>query len=126
MPRFKWSERSLVEMEGIHPDLRKLCDLALKLSTQDFGIIDGLRTIKEQREYVRLGASKTMNSRHLHGLAVDTMAYVNGKGRWESILYIPIRKAFEQASAKLDIPIGKKISWDIGHIELAKKRYPDP
>lgn len=127
MPKsgFKWSKRSLLELKGIHPDLRKLADLALSLSKQDFMIVDGLRTVAQQREYVKKGASKTMKSRHLQGFAIDVAAVISGKVRWEIELYRPIREAFEQASGMLEIPIGKMISWDIGHIELDKKRYPD-
>lgn len=122
----KWSKRSLEHLKGIHPDLRMLCNRALELSKQDFMVIDGLRTLKEQKEFVAKGASKTLKSRHLHGFAVDLAAIVAGKVRWEIELYRPIREAFEKASVELEIPIGKMISWDIGHIELDKKAYPDP
>src|SRR5262245_56344817 len=125
MPDFKWSKRSLAELKGIHPDLRALCDEALRLSKQDFMIVDGLRTLAQQREYVRRKASKTLKSRHLQGFAVDVAALINGKVRWEDPLYAPIREAFVKASQKLDIPMGPVISWDIGHIELDKRRYPD-
>ena len=49
----------------------------------DFGVICGLRTIEEQRELVKSGASQTMKSKHIDGLAVDLMAYVGPRGSWE-------------------------------------------
>lgn len=124
--KYSWSKDSLKQMQGIHPDLRKLCDRALRLSRIDFRVIDGVRTLAEQRRHFNNGASKTMKSRHLHGYAVDLAALVGGKVRWEDVYYKPIREAFEKASAQLSIPIGKAIKWDMGHIELAKKEYPDP
>ena len=123
---FKWSKRSLKELQGIHPDLRKLCDRALALSSIDFLIVDGLRTIEEQKRHVASGASKTLRSRHLHGFAVDFAAVIGGKIRWEVVYYAPIRDAFRRASKELGVPLGPDISWDPGHIELSKRKYPDP
>ncbi|UYZ83187.1 hypothetical protein MTZ49_11320 [Entomomonas sp. E2T0] len=76
---FKFSQRSLDKLTGINPDLRKVVDRALQLSTIDFGITEGLRDRATQEKYVASGASQTMNSRHLTGHAVDVVAYVNGK-----------------------------------------------
>ena len=126
MPKWTWGEISLENLEGIHPDLRRLCDEALRTSPIDFRVIDGLRTMKEQIEFKKRGASQILKSRHLHGFAVDVAALVLGKVRWEDPLYVPIREAFAKASKKFDIPLGKTIKWDMGHFELDKKRYPDP
>lgn len=129
MSAFRWSLRSSKSMEGIHPDLRKVCDLALRLTDQDFIVIDGKRTLGEQKKHVASGASKTMKSRHLHGFAVDVAALIAGKVRWEAVYYKPLGVAFKQASTRLGIPIkwGGDWKWkDWGHFELDKKRYPDP
>jgi len=69
----KWSKRSLDSLKGIHPDLRRVMDRALQESPIDFTVIEGLRTEARQRELVAKGASKTMNSRHITGHAVDLM-----------------------------------------------------
>jgi peptidoglycan LD-endopeptidase CwlK len=124
-----WSKRSLAQLKGIHPDLRRVCDLALNLSTIDFMVIDGVRTLEEQQVHVANGASKTLNSRHLHGYAVDVAAMVGGKIRWEDAYYRPIGAAFVSASGRLRIPIVWGGTWrwkDWGHFELDRKRYPDP
>lgn len=129
MTGFTWSIRSLEEMSDIHPDLRKLCDKALRLSKHDFIIIDGRRTLAEQRKHFNNGASKTMKSRHLHGFAVDFVPLIGGKIRWEPVYFKPIGLAFDKASKQLRIPIvwGGNWRWkDWGHIELDKKKYPDP
>jgi len=127
---FKWSLRSLGEMKDIHPDLRKVCNLALKYSTTDFIVTDGKRTLAEQKKHVASGASKTLKSRHLHGLAVDVAPLVAGKVRWEAAYFRPIAEAFRQASRELGIPIEWGGDWktfkDMPHFELRKKEYPDP
>ncbi|MGL5735297.1 MAG: M15 family metallopeptidase, partial [Beijerinckiaceae bacterium] len=69
----KWSKRSLDNLAGIHPDLRRVMDRALHESPIDFTVIEGLRTVERQKELVAKGASKTMNSRHITGHAVDLM-----------------------------------------------------
>ena len=70
---------------------------AITVSKQDFSVICGLRTIEEQRALVAKGASQTMKSKHLDGIAVDLMAYVDG-GRWELNLYDEIADAMSEGS----------------------------
>ena len=54
-------------LQGVHPDLVKVVELAITLTTQDFRVIEGLRTHERQAHLVRKGASRTMKSRHLTG-----------------------------------------------------------
>lgn len=126
MGNWKWSPRSQKALKGIHPDLRKVADLALELSPIDFIIVEGRRTIAKQREYVRKGASKTMNSRHLYGLAID---YVDVGGTYKIERMRQISMAFKQAAKHLKIPINWGGDWksfrDTPHIQLDKKRYPN-
>jgi len=105
MSKFRLSQRSLSRMEGVHPDLVRVVKRAIELTEIDFGITEGLRTKERQRELVAAGASKTMNSRHLTGHAIDVAAYVGGEVRWDWPLYITIAEAFQQAARELDVPI---------------------
>ena len=73
---YKLSKRSLARLEGVDEKMIRVVKTAITFSTVDFGVIQGLRTIEEQRELVAKGASQTMKSKHLDGLAVDLMAYV--------------------------------------------------
>jgi peptidoglycan L-alanyl-D-glutamate endopeptidase CwlK len=77
--------RSLAELEGVHPKLVEVVKRSIELTTQDFAVHDGLRTIAEQREYVRRGVSKTMNSMHMrqedgYGHAFDLVPYISSVG----------------------------------------------
>jgi peptidoglycan L-alanyl-D-glutamate endopeptidase CwlK len=105
---------------GVDPRLAVIAGRALGKTPIDFVIIDGVRTEAEQREMVRTGASKTMNSKHLTGRAIDIMAWLNGKGRWEPELYQRIWPAFEAAAGELGLELvwGGSWGWDWGHIEL--------
>lgn len=124
---FRWSIRSKKAMEGIHPDLRKVCDLALQLSSQDFVIAQGKRTIEQQKQYVAQGKSQTMHSRHLGGFAIDYVDYPAFS--YNEAKCKLIADAFKSASAQLNIPIVWGGDWehfkDDDHIELSKEKYPD-
>lgn len=125
---YKLSQRSLDRMAGIHPDLTRVVLRAIELTTVDFAITQGLRTIEQQRQYVADGKSRTMNSRHLTGHAVDVVAYRDGKVSWTASDYNPIAKAFKAAAEKLDIPIVWGGDWksflDCPHFELDRATYP--
>jgi len=127
---FKYSNRSLGNLKGIHPDLRKVADRAIEISKVDFIITDGLRTLKEQREFVRKGASKTMKSRHLYGLAIDFVAIVANKVTYKVSAMRTVSEAFKAAARELGIEIEWGGDWkkfqDTPHIQLSKKKYPDP
>lgn len=125
----RWGKTSLFNLEGIKPDLRKLADRALQLSTTDFRVVDGLRTIEEQRRNVKKGVSKTMRSRHLTGHAIDFAALTDdGDVDWNTIpKYKAIGAAFKRAAKELGIKIewGGDWNWkDWGHIQLDWATYP--
>jgi peptidoglycan L-alanyl-D-glutamate endopeptidase CwlK len=128
MSNFKLSRRSLERMQGVHPDLVKVVLLAIQLTEVDFGITEGVRTIEKQREYYAKGASKTMNSRHLTGHAVDLAAYIGSEVRWDWPLYHKIADAMKRAANSLNVPIVWGGDWksfkDGPHFELDRKVYP--
>jgi peptidoglycan L-alanyl-D-glutamate endopeptidase CwlK len=100
---FSFGERSRKELVGVQPKLVASVEFAIGISPIDFAVHDGLRTLEEQREYLRTGASKTLNSKHLkqadgYGHAVDLVPYVNGKLRWELPLCIQIAGVVWQAA----------------------------
>ncbi len=125
---FSLRKRSLDRMTGVHPDLVKVVKLAITLTEVDFGVTEGLRNIDRQRELVAKGASKTMNSRHLTGHAVDLVAYVGSEVRWDWPLYHKIAEAMKRAANALGVPIVWGGDWksfkDGPHFELDRKAYP--
>lgn len=95
--------RSRAELEGVHPDLVRVVERAIQVTSQDFSVHDGIRTLDEQRELYRRGASRTLNSKHLpqedgYGYAVDLVPYVGGRLRWEWPLIYPIAEAMRAAA----------------------------
>lgn len=116
MNNFKFSNKSLKRLEGVHPSLVKVMKRAIELSEVDFSIIQGIRTIDEQRRLVAEGKSLTLNSRHLvqkdgYGYAVDVVSYpVN----WSLYAFYPIAKAVRKAAEELNV----KVRWGGGWVIL--------
>lgn len=113
---YKLSKRSLARLEGVDDRLVRVVKTAITISNVDFGVIQGLRTIEEQRELVAKGASQTMKSKHLEGLAVDLMAYVGSRGSWEMSLYDDIADAMKLAAIEEGVPIRWGAAWQISDI----------
>lgn len=125
---FRLSTRSRDRMKGVHPDLVRIVERAIQLTPVDFMVTEGLRTAQRQAELVRAGASRTNNSRHLTGHAVDIAALVDGQVRWDWPLYPRIAAAFKQAAREQNTPITWGGDWpklrDGPHFELERKAYP--
>ena len=109
---YKLGKGSLAKLVGVDERLQDIVHRAIKVTSQDFSVICGCRTIAEQEALVAKGASQTMKSKHLLGLAVDLMAYVNG-GRWELNLYDEIADAMKEASKETEVDLRWGASWHI-------------
>lgn len=85
------SNKSLAKLDGVHPDLVAIVERAIQSSSQDFSVGEGLRSIDRQHELYNTGRSKTLNSRHLTGHAVDPFPYPIS---WDWEYFYPISDAF--------------------------------
>ena len=133
--KFKFSQNSLNRLATVHPDLQRVARRAIELSSVDFSIAQGRRTLDEQRrlygkgrtiaQCVRMGVPaayarpaeakvtwiRPENGNHLSGNALDVAPYVNGKLEYDDNgklgLWPKIAKAFKDAAREL----GVKIEW---------------
>jgi len=130
----EWDKVSVERLKGVHPHLRKLADAVLQAAPWPIRVTEGLRTLERQKQLVAIKASKTMNSRHLTGHAIDVVPYVDldrdGKIETEELynkalfgLLIPIGK---DCADKLEIETvwGYDWGWDMPHWELNRRYYP--
>lgn len=126
---FRFSSRSLSNLEGVHPDLVAVAHRALQVTEIDFLVTEGLRTREKQIELVRAGASRTTRSRHLTGHAIDVAAWAAGEVRWDWPLYEELSRAFKRAAFELKVPIVWGGDWksfrDGPHYELSRTEYPE-
>lgn len=104
--------RSIERLKGVDCRLVAVTRRAAEISTVDFQVTEGLRTLARQKQLVAQGASQTLRSRHLTGHAVDVVAYVGTRISWELPLYFPIRDAFTRAAHELGVTIRWGGDWD--------------
>lgn len=131
---YKFSKRSASRLATCHPDLQKVLNEVIK--HVDCTIIEGIRTVETQEEYVRTGKSKTMNSKHLpqddgYSHAVDVIAYPI---QWENEARNYMFAGFVKGvAASMGIKLRLGADWngnfdttdqkfhDLVHIELIKE-----
>lgn len=113
---FVLSRRSLSNLEGVNPVLVDIVHYAIDVTSIDFGVISGVRTVEEQRELVARGASQTMNSKHLTGHAVDLMVYIGSRASWELNLYDDVAEAIRAGAIKYDAPVRWGAAWTVDDI----------
>jgi len=125
----RYSARSLESLRGIHPDLRRVIDRALQDSPLDFAVIEGLRSKARQAQMVASGASKTMNSRHLTGHAVDLLPIGPNGPAFDWPLYDQLGPAVKAAAQREGVAIVWGGDWkrfrDGPHFELDRSVYPE-
>jgi peptidoglycan L-alanyl-D-glutamate endopeptidase CwlK len=113
---FILSERSLSRLSGVNDSLVQVVKLAFNYTSVDFGVTEGLRSVDRQRELVAAGASQTMDSKHIQGLAVDLVAYIGTRVSWELNLYDNIADAVRLAAMEVDVPVRWGAAWHIKDI----------
>jgi peptidoglycan L-alanyl-D-glutamate endopeptidase CwlK len=110
--------------EGVDTRLIEICDLAITLTTIDFGIpsTGGLRDDATQHSLYLNGKSKLdgykKESKHQDGKALDFYAYVSGTASWDAHHLAVIAAAFLQAASIL----GYQLQW--GGLWKSFKDYP--
>lgn len=125
---FRLSNRSRQSLMGVHPELVRVIEAAILQTPVDFVVIEGVRSPRRQAALVKAGASRTLNSRHLSGHAVDLAAWVEGQIRWDWPLYARIAEAVKAKAKDLGVDLVWGGDWprlrDGPHFELCRKSYP--
>ena len=136
-----WDDNQKAAVNGMHPDLLELTTRASQLAGFPIGVniavVDdpkhgkvqmqgGVRDEANQQHMVDIGYSKTMNSNHLKGKAIDLVPLVDGQPQWNASpeQFKAISVAMEQASKELGIPVEWGGNWkgfkDLPHYQLPK------
>jgi len=125
---FQLSVRSRARLQGVHPALVDVIEAAIRETPVDFMVTEGLRTTARQAALVQAGASRTLNSRHLTGHAVDVAALLDGTVRWDWPLYPRIAGAIKSAARSRGVALVWGGDWprlrDGPHFELDRRVFP--
>lgn len=147
---FRFSKNSLARLATVEPALQRVAQRALEISCVDFVVVQGNRTLDEQKRlygkgrtaaqctakgvpasYARPNEAKvtwTLNSNHIGGRAIDVAPYVDGGINWDDNgklgLWPKIAAAFKQAADELGVSIVWGGDWtttkDRPHFELTR------
>jgi hypothetical protein len=123
-----FGDKSKANLVGVEPSLIAVTTLAISMCKSDFSVFAGVRSQREQNHLVAKGVSKSSNSYHLYGLAVDLVPYFEGRNWWDSPdkkiqqridqCFLDITEAMNQAKEIVGIEVdnGFKLwGWDKPH-----------
>lgn len=136
--------RSIARLQDVHPDLVRVVRRAAALSSLDFTVLEGWRGLPRQKQLLAQGATRTLNSRHLTGHAVDLAPMLDNVVRWDWSLYLKLAEIMRAASIHENVPIRWGGTWkllsaiqgpitakvlsrsfpDGPHFELPRANYP--
>jgi|TARA_Y100000310_G_scaffold282832_1_gene304374 peptidoglycan L-alanyl-D-glutamate endopeptidase CwlK len=106
MPHF--GKKSVANLKGVDTKLVNVLNQAIKHF--DFSVIEGVRTLETQKEYVAKGVSKTLKSKHLEGRAVDIAPYPIDYDDTERFVYLG--GFILGVASQLGIKIRWGLDWD--------------
>ena len=112
------SEKSIKELSGVNGSLVSVVLLAAEITKQPFIVHDGIRTLDEQKEFLRKGTTKTLESKHLVGLAVDLVPVNRGRPIWDVPLCSIVAMAMKEAAKQKNVEIRWGAVWDRKMSEL--------
>ena len=121
-------DKSLRRLAAVHPDLSRVIQAAAATSPLDFTVTEGMRTLERQKQLLAAGATRTLNSRHLTGHAVDLAVVIDQQIRWDWPLYPKLAEIVKAAAKKCGVPVEWGGDWttfkDGPHYQLPFDQYP--
>lgn len=123
---FRLGAQSRARLKGVHPDLVRVVERAITLSSVDFSVLEGVRTPERQKALYAQGRTKpgpkvtwTLSSNHFvnartgYGHAVDLVPYpVDWEGPVRFPKFDAIAKAMFAAAKAEGVEIRWGADWD--------------
>lgn len=91
----------------------------------DVAVLEGLRTQVRQAELFAAGASKTMQSKHLTGRAVDLGVVVGRDVRWDWPLYFKLADAMQDAAKRHEVLVRWGGCWSLLNVDASPEALQD-
>lgn len=110
---YKFGKTSKRKLQECHPDLKRIANELIKM--MDVTVLEGARTPERQKELVRTGMSKIMDSKHLiqsdgYAHAMDLAPFPIDWNDRERFVYM--QGMIRGIAQQLDIEIRSGIDWD--------------
>lgn len=114
---FALSKTSLARLDGVDQRLVAIVKRAIQISTVDFMVVEGVRTLARQRELYAQGRTKpgkvvtwTLKSKHIEGRAVDLLPapydWKDHKG------FDAVIRAMMEAAGELGVGVRSGADWN--------------
>ncbi len=128
--RFLLGATSEANLQGIDPGLVRCVRRAIATTSVDFTVFEGVRSRERQEKLFKEGVSRTRDSYHLTGHAVDLVPYIGGRVQWQMPGCIQVAIAMREAAVAFDVPVVWGAVWDRmlaelnpGELDLAIENY---
>lgn len=117
---FKLSDADERKLVGVDPRLVRVVRRVALLVDQPFRVTEGVRTLQRQKQLYKEKKTKTLNSKHLTGRAVDVAPLVNGVPSYDWAQYKRLVAVAKQVAKETETPMafGYDWGWDAPHWEL--------
>lgn len=117
---YSLGNHSLTMLHGVHPSIVVCVQRAIQLTTQDFTVFEGCRTLEQEQRDIDRGVSKLRdprNGKHIvkadgFGHAVDLVPWIDGSAQWRWPAIYPIAAAMHQASREHGVKLIWGGCWD--------------
>lgn len=122
---YKFSDRSKENLRTCHSDLVKIANEAIKYV--DFTVIEGYRSKEKQRENIKKGVSKTLNSKHceIPSRAFDFIPYPFTTWN-DTVSFNKISKVIIECAKKLNILARRGSDWNMNECSSDESFYDGP
>ena len=117
--------RSLKHLQGVRPELSNV--ILEAANRTKFRVTEGLREPARQAMLVKARKSKTLNSRHITGHAIDFIAIgEDGIATYDNDDMARVVSVIKGVAVEQGVKIecGYDWGWDSPHVELDRKEYP--
>jgi uncharacterized protein YcbK (DUF882 family) len=113
------SIRDMKRLEGVKCQLVDVVMRAAQLTDIPFNVKEGVRTIDRQRQLLALGKSRTMQSKHLTGEAVDLYPLTQDRKAVDWKGFERLAAVMKQAAEEL----GTRIEWGGDWVKFVDKPH---
>jgi peptidoglycan L-alanyl-D-glutamate endopeptidase CwlK len=117
---YQLGKTSEANLQGVHRDLVAVVRDAITFTGQDFTVFEGLRSQARQDLLFASGVSRTLNSYHLTGDAVDLVPYIAGRVQWQAPACLKVAVAMQAAARIHQVNLTWGAVWDRELGEMAQ------
>lgn len=107
----KPNARDYERLQGVDALLAAVALKVIERHPVECRVSEGLRTRERQQQLVSQGKSKTLDSKHLTGHAVDLVVAPGGKPDWNPKTYTELARTFAQVALEFGLPVRWGGSW---------------